>query len=355
MKKRIVVVCPGRGSYTKENLRYLERARAEASPFNRAQIEAFIQEMDHFRTEWGEPTVTELDSAETFKPQVHTKGEHASPLIYSCSFADFQLIDRERYEIVAVCGNSMGWYLTLAFAGALSSAQAFYLIQTMGSMMKEKIIGGQVIYSVVDDNWLMSDSKRRGVLRVIEDINSSGEGRAELSIELGGYLVIGGDSQGVQALLKKLPREGDYPFQLINHAAFHTSLLEETSNQAFERIPLENFGTPVVPMVDGRGVIWQPYSTNVERLRDYTLGHQVYRPYDFTRSVTVALKEFCPDHLVLLGPGASLGGALGQILIQNKWQNISSKADFQERQKKDPFLLAMGLEAQRKMLVEKNR
>ena len=83
------------------------------------------------------------------------------------------------------------------------------------------------------------------------------------------------------------------------------------------------------------------------------LGHQVYAPYNFTQSITVALKEFAPDHLVLLGPGSSLGGSIGQILIQNKWHNLFSKADFAEKQKKDPFLLAMGLEEQRKILVSK--
>ncbi|MEK6555613.1 MAG: ACP S-malonyltransferase [Bdellovibrionota bacterium] len=349
-KKRIVVICPGRGSYTKETLRYLEKAKGEASPAMRDHLIGFVKDLDEKRDLLNELTITELDSAETFKPQIHTKGEHASPLIYACSYADFQLINRDKYEIAAVCGNSMGWYLTLAFAGALSRDAAFTLIQTMGSMMKEKIIGGQIIYPIIDENWFMSESKRRTVFHHIEAVNASGAGRVELSIELGGYLVIGGDSGGLQALMKALPKEGDYPFQLINHAAFHTSLLRETSEKAFASLGQDLFQKPMLPMIDGRGAIWQPYSTRVDSLYEYTLGHQVYAPYDFTKSVTVALKEFCPDNIVLLGPGSSLGGSIGQILIQNKWQNITSKADFVERQKKDPFLLAMGLQDQRKLM-----
>jgi [acyl-carrier-protein] S-malonyltransferase len=350
-KKRVVVICPGRGSYTKETLRYLERAKKEASPVVRDHLVGFVNDLDSKRNLIGEPAITELDSAETFKSHVHTKGEHASPLIYACSYADFQLINREKYEIVAVCGNSMGWYLTLAFAGALNHDGAFDIIQTMGSMMKEKIIGGQIIYPIVDENWFMSESKRRTVLHHIDSVNESGAGRVELSIELGGYLVIGGDAGGLQALMKALPKEGDYPFQLINHAAFHTSLLRETSEKAFGILGQDLFNKPTVPMIDGRGQIWQPYSTRVDSLHQYTLGHQVYAPYDFTKSVTVALKEFCPDNIVLLGPGSSLGGSIGQILIQNKWQNINSKTDFVERQKKDPFLLAMGLPDQRKLVI----
>src|SRR5688572_27451897 len=114
MRERVVVVCPGRGSYTKETLGYLKQFGAS--------IGDFLTDIDARRRTVGEPTISELDGADVFKPQLHTKGEHASPLIYACSYADFMAIDRERYEIVAVTGNSMGWYLTLAFGGSLDWA-----------------------------------------------------------------------------------------------------------------------------------------------------------------------------------------------------------------------------------------
>ena len=50
------------------------------------------------------------------------------------------------------------------------------------------------------------------------------------------------------------------------------------------------------------GRTFSPWSTDLDALRDYTLGHQVTEPYDFTASVRVALREFAPDHLVLPGP-----------------------------------------------------
>ena len=96
-------------------------------------------------------------------------------------------------------------------------------------------------------------------------------------------------------------------------------------------------------MIDGCGHIWQPYSTDVEALYRYTLDNQVVDTYDFTKAVTVGLKEFAPDKVVLLGPGNSLGGSIGQILIENKWLGITSKADFSLRQKEKPFLISMGL------------
>ena len=334
MKKRIVVIAPGRGSYTKETLGYLNP--------HREKIADFISDIDARRQSRGEPTISELDQAQTFSPAIHTKGENASTLIYACSYADFQSIDREKYEIVAVTGNSMGWYLALAFGGALNWAGAFDIINTMGSMMKEKIIGGQVIYPIVNGDWIKSQEQMTIVENAIHESRAQG-GEVHLSIRLGGYAVIGGDAKGLKTLMTLLPKIENYPFQLVNHAAFHTPLLKETSERAFEMLPLSLFQTPSLPLIDGRGKIWQPYATDLEALYRYTLDTQVVDTYDFTKAITVSLKEFAPDHLVLLGPGNSLGGSIGQILVENKWIGITNKDEFSARQKADPFLLSLGL------------
>lgn len=333
-KNRVVVICPGRGSYTKETLGYLKKFKP--------QIDDFIHDIDSRRAARGEPTISELDNATTFSPGIHTKGENASTLIYACSYADFQSIDLTKNEIVAVTGNSMGWYLALAFAGALDWASAFDVINTMGSMMKEKIIGGQIIFPTVDGDWRKSQELKDIVAKTIERARAAG-GEVYPSINLGGYAVIGGDSTGLSFMMKSLPKIENYPFQLVNHAAFHTPLLKSTSERAFQVLPQELFNLPRLPLVDGQGRIWQPYSADVEALYRYTLYTQVVDTYDFTKAVTVALKEFAPDKLVLLGPGNSLGGSIGQILVENKWQSIASKADFSARQKLDPFLISMGL------------
>jgi hypothetical protein len=110
------------------------------------------------------------------------------------------------------------------------------------------------------------------------------------------------------------------------------------------------FKNPSIPLVDGRGKIWSPFSTDIQALYRYTLGDQVTQSYDFTSAVTVAIKEFCPDKLVLLGPGNTLGGAIGQILIQNNWQNLNSKKAFLERQNNDPYLVSMGMKGQKNLV-----
>lgn len=343
MKKRIVVIAPGRGTYTKETLGYFKQFGSHAN--------AFLADIDGRRRALGEPTISELDQAEVFKPQVHTKGEHASSLIYACSYADFTAIDRERFEIVAVTGNSMGWYLACAYGGSLDWASGFEVINTMGSMMKNEIIGGQVIYPLCDGNWRRSREQEEIVRSAVARVNSREGCEVYPSIHLGGYIVLGANKTGVAALLKELPAIENYPFQLINHAAFHTPLLEATSERAFATLPESLFKKPEIPLIDGRGGIWKPYSTDIGDLYRYTLGHQVVEAYDFTRAITVALKEFAPDHLVLLGPGSTLGGSIGQILIENDWRGLKNKEQFTQQQATNPFLIAMGRPEQRSLVV----
>lgn len=343
MKKRAVVICPGRGSYTKETLGYLRQFGG--------RFDEFIDDIDQRREAIGAPSVTALDNDPAFKPSLHTKGEHASPLIYACAYADFMSINREKFDIVAVTGNSMGWYLTLAFGGSLDWAGGFEVVNTMGSMMKESVIGGQVIYPVCDENWVASPKRLAAVLGVVEKLNQREGIEIYPSIYLGGSIVLGANKPGVSALLRELPPVENYPFQLINHAAFHTPLLRETSEKAFSMLPKSLFKAPEIPLIDGRGCIWQPYSTSVEDLYHYTLGHQVVEPYDFTTAVTVALKEFAPDGLILLGPGSSLGGSVAQVMIANDFHGLKSKKDFTDSQAKNPLVLAMGRPEQRPLVI----
>lgn len=343
MKKRAVVICPGRGTYSKETLGYLRNVPGP--------VARFLDDLDEQRRALGQPMIREIDSAPQFQPNLHTRGEHASALIYACAAADFARIDRERFEIVAITGNSMGWYLALAFAGALAPAAAFQVINTMGGMMKDEIIGGQVLYPVCDERWVASPERLATVERVVAEARRLEGVEIYPSIYLGGYLVLGANRAGVQALLQRLPAVDGYPLQLMNHAAFHTPLLQGTAARAFRELPQELFQRPSTPLIDGRGVIWQPYATALEDLYSYTFGHQVVEAYDFTAAVSVAIKEFAPDCLILLGPGSTLGGSVGQILIANNWHDLKSKTEFTEMQASSPRVLAMGRPDQRRLVM----
>jgi hypothetical protein len=86
-------------------------------------------------------------------------------------------------------------------------------------------------------------------------------------------------------------------------------------------------------------------------LYSYTLNTQVVEPYNFSRAIEVAVKEFAPDKLIILGPGSTLGGSVAQCLIVQEWLGLNNKSDFIQLQKSTPYLLAMGLSEQRKHLI----
>jgi len=331
-KDRIVVICPGRGAYTRDTAGYLNVCNNT--------MKEHIEWMDRKREEAGLPTLSLLD-ASPFKTKIHMNGEHASSLIYACSLSDFFSIDQKKYEIVAITGNSMGWYVALALGGALNLKNGYHLIQTMGSTMDNESIGGQIIYPIIDENWNIKESIKEMIL------NEKG---SYLSILLGGYIVVGGEQKVLDLLLKKLPKKDIYPLQLPFHAAFHTPLMEDVSNKIMRKIPHSIFHKPSIPLIDGVGKIWSPFSTEAVDLHKYTLGYQVKNHYDFTSAIKVAIKEFCPDKLVLLGPGNSLGGPTGQIIIQENWCDVNSKSAFLDLQKSNPYLISMGLKDQRKIV-----
>jgi [acyl-carrier-protein] S-malonyltransferase len=339
-----LVICPGRGTYGKAELGYLKRHHSDKA--------GLIAGFDRLRSERGQPSLSELDGADRFSPALHTRGDIASPLIFAASYADFLAIDRTRFDVAAVTGNSMGWYTTLAVAGAVSAENGFRIVDAMGENSQAGEPGGQVLLTLVDDEWREVPGLRDQVLALVEGIGARPGTALHVSIDLGGMLVVAGDEAGLAVLLAEAPpnpvRE---PLRLVNHGPFHTPLMRGSSDRAMADLPADWFGSPDVPMIDGRGHIWRPFATGPAALRDYTFVTQILETYDFTRAVQVAVKEHAPDRIVLLGPGDTLGGAIAQALIAIGWRGLRSKADFQAMQSAEPFLLAMGREDQRRLVT----
>jgi [acyl-carrier-protein] S-malonyltransferase len=338
-----LVVCPGRGTYGKNELGYLRRHHSARSDL--------LSRFDSIRVQRGQPSLSELDGAERFSVALHTRGDIASPLIFAASYADFLAIDRDRFDITAVTGNSMGWYTALACGGAVSGEDGFRIVDAMGENSQAGEPGGQVLVQLVDEDWREITGFRSKLLALVQAINGREAASLFLSIDLGGMLVLAGNEAGLEALLAEVPpNPAREPMRLVNHGPFHTRLMQGSSDRAFQ-LPASWFGSPDRPMIDGRGHIWRPHASNPAELRDYTFGTQILEPYDFTRALQVAVREHAPDRIILLGPGDTLGGAIAQALIAIEWLGLRSKPDFQDLQSSDPFLLAMGREDQRTLVV----
>lgn len=338
--KTAVVICPGRGTYNKAELGYLARHFPDRT---------LLADFDAHRSAEGQPTLGELDGAARFSLSTHTRGDNASALIYAATLGDFLSIDGERVEIVAVTGNSMGWYSALACGGALSPQNGFRVANTMGTLMQASLIGGQLIYPFVGEDWRPDPVRRTALLTVVDEIAARADHALALSIDLGGMLVLAGNDAGLAAFEKAVDPVGErFPMRLGNHAAFHTALQALVAQQGRERLSPALFGQPVLPLIDGRGAIWWPGAVDTDALWDYTLGVQVTEAYDFTRAMTIAAREFAPDLFVITGPGTTLGGAAAQSLILAGWHGMGCKDDFKARRDKTPLLASMGMPEQRR-------
>ena len=342
--KTAVVICPGRGTYNKPELGYLDRNFSDKS---------LLQKFDELRTEQGQETLSALDGARAYSSSIHMRGDNASALIYAASLGDFHAIDADAIRIVAVTGNSMGWYLALACGGALSMLDGFRLANTMGALMQEASIGGQLIYPFVGDDWSDSPERKRQLLELAGEIDAQSGMTLKLSIDLGGMLVLAGNEGGLSAFETRVPRLQDrFPMRLPHHAAFHTGLQAPVAEKARGVLSPSMFSQPALPLIDGRGAIWWPSAVNTESIWEYTLGHQITETYDFTRATEIAAKEFAPDYFIITGPGTTLGGTVIQSLILLNWLGMRSKGDFERMQQSAPLIAAMGDDSQREITTK---
>ena len=337
--KKAVVICPGRGTYNKNELGYLHRYHADKH--------ALIQGFDGYRQQQRQATISELDQAGHFDPRIHTVGDNASSLIYACAYADFLSINQHRFEVVAVTGNSMGWYIALACAGVLSAQNALHLVNSMGNLMSNQAAGGQLVYPLLDANWQPVEGRSEHLDAIQSRINQQPDCELYDSIHLGGLRVFAGNNSALNKLEKALPVAHPYPLRLQNHGAFHSPMMQHISAQAMASIAENLFENPGLALIDGRAAVWTPHASDPTDLWHYTLGTQITETYYFTRAVQTCVQEFAPDCLIIPGPGNTLGGATAQALIDIQWHGINNKHDFIASQKSDPFILSMGLESQR--------
>jgi malonyl CoA-acyl carrier protein transacylase len=319
---RIAILCPGRGSYTENAMRTLPAEHP------------WVRHAEEMRERRGLVSLLALDHAEKLRSAEHLRPANVSPLIYLISMLDADAA-RARGELVAVAGNSMGWYTALAVAGALSFEDGLRLVQEMSLLQEEVQGGGQLLYPLVDEEWREAPARRA----LVDDALASSNGHALPSIDLCGYAVLAGDDVGLRHLLERLPSveigRVRYPLRLMQHGPYHTPFVASVAARARERLSDLVFERPTATLIDGFGRRHSPWSADTDELRSYTLGAQVTEPYDLSASLRVLLREFAPDRIVLPGPGNTLGGVVGQALVRERWRGIDSRAAFSAAQASD--------------------
>ncbi len=330
---RAVIVCPGRGSYGRAQLGSLREGGA------------IVAALDGVRAELGRTPVSELDAAAAYTPRLHVAGEHASLLTFACTALDLAAIDHDLIDVVGVTGNSMGFYSALYAAGALDLRGAARLVETLGHYQVDHVIGHQLVYPIVDEDWRPAPAQAAAVH---EALACPG---VHVSIKLGGAVVLGVDDAGLdhaRRILPPLDRGGlAYPLRLPLHSAFHTPLMTATAARARADLAELAITSPSVTLYGGDGAVHRPWA-DPRALWSYTLGPQIVAPFDLERAVAAAVGELGPDVLILPGPGDNLGGALAQILIARRWRGLRDRRDFLAAQAGErPIVLAMERPEQR--------
>jgi malonyl CoA-acyl carrier protein transacylase len=341
-RPRAVLVLPGRGAYTATTLGTIPAGHD------------LVQRAEAIRAELGLDSLLALDAADTFEPSVHLRPANASPLIFLAS-----LLDAERavvdHRVVAVIGNSLGWSTALAVGGALAFEDAFRLVQGI-SLLQEAateagVDGGQLIYPRVGVDWQPVDEYTDAVEAALAnggdpadgrtddgetDDGQTGDGTIYPSVDLGAYVVLAASDAGITRLLETLPpvKVGDrqFPLRLAFHGPYHTPLLASVAEGATEQFASLRWQRPEVTLIDGRGVRFTPWATDPAELARYTLSEQIVTPYRFAASARVAVREYAPDVLVLAGPGNTLGGVVGQLVVAEGYHGLRTRNDFDAAQ-----------------------
>jgi [acyl-carrier-protein] S-malonyltransferase len=224
------------------------------------------------------------------------------------------------------------------------------LIETMGQYQSNNIVGGQIVYPMVNADWQVDAEQTAIVQEAVDKIPD-----LYWSIRLGGQAVLGGTEEALKAATKLLPALAQgahtFPIRLPLHSAFHTPLMKTTSQRAVEDLHDLGWKSPNVTMIDGSGAVWPAKYSSGDSIRKYTLTRQVTDTFDLTACIRTALRTSAPDVVVLPGPGSNLGSAVAQVLISEGWAGISNRDDFIKRQNSDPILLSMRWPDQRKLVV----
>lgn len=321
-KKTAVLFCPGRGAYARDELGFVGRT-VRPGPVADA-----LAQCDEARRSQGRPTLTEIDGAEKFRPGLHLDGENAAELIYFGTMAHAEIL-RERYDILAVAGNSLGWYTALPASGALDPQHGWRLVSTMAGLQKQ-VPGGQILMTAVRDDWQPDLSLRVELQRLLVEIDDRGdEWTCGYSIHLGGHVVLAGTDKAVTELLERLPKKKvgarEFPFRLAGHGPFHTELCTATSEAAANALADLPVKMPDCHLIDGFGNVHSPWSADPRGLLYYTTHEQVVETFDFTACVRTAMREFQPDVLLCAGPGSSLRAPVGHCVAAEGWRGVHDK------------------------------
>lgn len=245
-------------------------------------------------------------------------------------------------DVVAVLGESGGWYAALAVAGVLSRGEVERLVGELAVVQSELgTRAEQLVFPLSDASWQPDPALGDALASALRDA----DGEVHQTADLGAYAVISGPEDGIRALAAALPEVaiGDrhYPLVLPPRPALHTPGAERLAGALRLRLHDLDWRRPTVTLIDGLGVRHTPWSADPVVLRDYTFGPQLLATYRFATAFRVALREQAPDIVIVPGNGGRLAAVCGQLVVAEGYRGIRSRRAFVATQQRSPIVLSM--------------
>lgn len=288
-----------------------------------------LAEADRFRQASGLPTFGELDSAAQFEPALHGQPLNARPLAYV--LAVLQAEDAQRqHRPVAVLAAPTGWHAALAIAGVLSFRDGLTLVHELAAVEHESSGGRQVVYPLTDAAWRPQPALRAALDAALLAV----DGEAAALLDLGAFAVVAASQPVMDRLVPALRAvqvgERRYPRSVTDAAIDRPGPLPSS---VAERLAALEWRQPIVTLLDGRGVRHTPWAADPAELRDYTLNEMRRERFGFAAALRVALREYAPDVVLLLGPGRSPASAVGQLVVAEGYRGLRTRAAYEADQR----------------------
>lgn len=242
--------------------------------------------------------------------------EYTQAAILTASEAIRCVVEKEGLRADVCAGLSLGEYNALVAAGAMSFADAAFVVRERGKLMQEAVPQGIGAMSAV-----LGMEKER-----IEELCSGIEGVEIANYNCPGQIVISGRKEAVEEASVKLKAEGAKRCMPLNVSGpFHSSMLREAGERlgrVLENITLQEPGLPYITNVTAE------YVTTQNQIKEL-LTRQVSSSVRWQQSIERMLADGV-DTFIEIGPGRTLSGFMKKIDPTVKSYHIETISDMQE-------------------------
>ena len=242
-----------------------------------------------------------------------TKTENTQPALFLTDLAFANALKDAGIKADAVAGFSLGEIPALAYAGVLSTEDAFKLVVIRGTKMGElstKYAGGMA-------------AALKLAPEVVEETCKEFKEIWPVNYNCPGQIVITGWKEDVEQAADALKEAGAKRVLPLNVSGpFHSSLLEQAGEELGKELEQVDFSDLQIPYVTN---VTAEYVTDITKTKEL-LARQVASSVRWQQSMELLIADGV-DTFVEIGPGRTLAGFLRKINREVKVYNVGTWED----------------------------